>query len=149
MDTACQEWVKGQTECLLPRLFRRLFDHVTHDVKAAEKYTPLAQERHYRFNISPSTKDELGTAFTVKRWLPGMEIDPIKPALPCATVDFRQNHSSLRVDGDETDVHFLVMPFWNPETGICELRINDEKSPFAIWQVSQHALSTLFFPPNT
>ena len=149
MDTTHKQWVKGQAECLLPGLFRQLFDQVAHDVRAAGQYTPLAQVRHYRFTISPSPTDELGTVFTVERRLPGTEIDPVAPALPPATVHFRQNHGSLRVDGDETDVHFLITPSWNPETGSCELHIDNEEVPLALWQVSQRALSPLFFPPST
>ena len=82
MDTTHKQWVKGQAECLLPGLFRQLFDQVAHDVRAAGQYTPLAQVRHYRFTISPFPTDELGTVFTVERRLPGTEIDPVAPALP-------------------------------------------------------------------
>ena len=86
--------------------------------------------------------------FTVERRLPGTEIDHVTPALPHATVNFRQNHGSLRVDGDETDVHFLITPSWNPETGFCELHMDSEEVTLDLWQVSQYALSTLFFPLN-
>ena len=60
-------------------------------------------------------------------------------------VTFRQTINAIIVEPmiAPTKTSYEVTPKWNEELGSCELFIGDDT--FEVWQVSQKALSPLFF----
>ena len=137
------DWVRGQAECLLPGFFAKLAERVRRDMEEARHFSPL-NDLGFQFTLPPEPK-KIGSRFTVVRKPP-----PNSPALD-ATVEFVRNGDDIRVD-----VHgggsFRVTATWNPETGNCDLRVDGELlldgQPYAMWQISQKALSSLMFPKS-
>lgn len=135
------DWVRGQAECFIPTLFTTLAKRVLRDVEEAGDWSPLLG-RGFQFILSPPI-DAIRGRFTVVRKSP-----PNSMILDSA-VEFIRNDESIRVDCHQGGC-FRITAHWNPETGNCDLRIDgkllaDEK-PYAIWQISQKALSSLIFP---
>ena len=59
------------------------------------------------------------------------------------SVSFTMSDAAIRVNGG--GVQFYVKPVWNSESSACRLHIDGGDTPHEAWEISQYALSTLFF----
>ena len=59
------------------------------------------------------------------------------------SVSFTMSDAAIRVNGG--GVQFYVKPVWNPGLNACRLHINGRDTPHEAWEISQQALSNLFF----
>ena len=124
-------WVKGYADCNLDMTFEALRQIVRRDV---EQFNDLYARRQGRsFRVDENT-DGCAPFFRVKS-----DADMKTPP----EVRFSLEHTSIRVNGGGHS--FFVRPEWDGQR--CRLMINYDH-PAEPWQISQRALSRMFFDPR-
>lgn len=125
-------WIQERAFCYLPNVFKALQKVVAQDVTAANRYSPLAEQR-YEFTFHEENERQ----FKVVR-----RHGPVEPA---PSVTFTLNHHTIHVAYDGHS--FYVTPQWHDDDHRCELRIDGKQSSVELWQISREALNHLVFPP--
>lgn len=124
-------WVLGRAECNLSMTFESLHEIAKRDVEAFNGlYERYRQGR--TFKVVDNTEGCL-PKFQVEQ-----EADIENP--PC--VLFTLSRTAIRVNGG--GVQFFIRPQWDGEK--CRMHVNDEQDAHELWEISQRALSNLFFP---
>lgn len=123
--TTPPNWVRGRAECNIRLTFAALSQIVERDVAEANK---VFRDRQFKCEQS----DE--------------GILPLMYVSESGTdegigVKFESTKSAIRING--AGVQFYVRPQWNGQE--CQMHINDEPHAHKLWEISQRALSHLFF----
>ena len=59
------------------------------------------------------------------------------------SVSFTLSEAAIRVNGG--GVQFYAKPVWNYKIRACRLHVRDSDTPYEAWEISQQALTNLFF----
>ena len=118
-------WVRGRAECNLRMTFEALSQIVERDVAEANKVFA-----DHQFKCERSDKGIR----------PLMYVSEIG-ADEGVGVEFKISKTAIRING--AGVQFYVRPRWDVHE--CQMHINDEPRAHELWEISQRALSHLFF----
>lgn len=122
-------WVRGRVECRVDLKFAALRQVVERDVADFNGLND-GQRAGRKFNFSSNEEGTL-PFFTVEEEGGDM------------SVEFLLTPRSIRVKGGEEIVSFY--PGWNIAERTCKLYRRDKDTPFDAWEISQMALSPIFF----
>ena len=120
-------WVPARADCRLDLTFQELRRLIERDVHEFNKL-PTHSRANRTFRIA---SDNTGTR--VEQVTEGRDNQP--------HVIFTMSTAAIRVNGG--GVQFYVKPRWTGST--CDLFVNDNDGPYKVWEISQMALSNLFF----
>ena len=131
-------WVAERAKCNLETTFEALCQIVKRDVDEMNKLSVKRRGGHaFRFDECAQGTEPF---MRVRRFPEG---DPDSESAHWIT--FRLTINAIIVEPmiAPQKTRYEVVPRWNEKAGSCELFIGDDV--FEVWQVSQRALSPLFF----
>ncbi len=143
-DTDAPNWVDGWSNCNLETAFNALAQVVERDVEQANRL-PKTITNQFAFSFCRHYTD-LPEQFVVTRKPPDNAY-----GFFTVSVIFEKTDHSIKIDyvrqpsdrRDENDPSLEVMPKWDMDSAICTLEV--DKKIMDAWQISQRALSELFF----
>ena len=127
-------WVRGRADCRLDMKFQELMQIVERDVGEFNSL-PSYQRSNRSFRIASYDEGSYPIVRVEEANFDGSENLP--------SVSFNLSDAAIRVNGG--GVQFYAKPVWNPESSACRLHIDGGDTPYKAWEISQYALSTLFF----
>ena len=124
-------WVRGRADCRLDLIFEALKQIIERDIAEFNKLESRKREgRKFELHVN----DE-GTMPILRVEQMG---DPSGPSLgiEMSTVAIRINGGGLQI---------FLKPLWSEASSKCQLYINGKEGPYEVWEISQRALSGMFF----
>ena len=141
-DQPIPDWVKDRGNCTTTLGFHALEKIVERDVQQANELSPQLRG-HARFHVECNGQ-ALEPAFRVIR-----RVDAF-PDMEGSNVVFVKKQTYIEITCSTHPTYgkapILVIPSWDAKNHQCHWSI--DKTPYAIWQVSQEVLSHLFFHEN-
>ena len=131
-------WVMRMHNCKIERVLDIVFDQVCIDVKERQKLT--AEEDGVSFIVDDIRAEK--RAFVVKKVSICDDSDDI---VPMDEVKFRCTRDDKQdfIAAEKGGATLKITRQWNPETASCDYFADGK--PAAPWQISNAALTTLFF----
>ena len=118
-------WVRGRAECNLRMTFDALSQIIERDVAEANK---VFGDRQFKYERSDEGIRPL------------MYVSEIG-ADEGVGVKFEISRTAIRING--AGVQFYIRPRWDGDK--CQMHVNGESHAHELWEISQRALSHLFF----
>ena len=127
-------WVRGRADCRLGMKFQALVQILERDVEEFNGL-PADQRRKRSFRIVSNGEGTHPIVRVEEATFDGPDNRP--------SVSFTVSDVAIRVNGG--GVQFYVKPVWNSESRACRLHIDGIDTPYEAWEISQQALTNLFF----
>ena len=124
-------WVRGRADCRLDLIFEALKQIIERDIAEFNKLESMKREGR-KFELHAN--DE-GTKPILRV---GQMGDSSGPSL-----GIEMSRVAIRINGGGQQ--FFVKPRWSESSSKCQLYINSEDRPYEVWEISQRALSGMFF----
>ena len=127
-------WVRGRADCRLDMKFQALVQIVERDVK---EFNSLTSDKRHKRSFLIASNDE--GPYPIVR----VEEFNFDGPGDLPSVSFTMSDVAIRVNGG--GVQFYAKPAWDFKSSECRLHIDGGHIPYEAWEISQQALSNLFF----